>query len=170
MTYLQWLNANSAAIQAVSTVVLVVITSWYALRTHQLTSLTNEQLKLVRKAQSPDLHVSFCGALVPMTNGEVVEAFSVSGANRGILPVTVDAPFIQLPDRRTIVFPRGFFHSEVQFPCRLESGEGCTVLITAAEFRSSLQRAGYSGSVKIRAAYRDKLGTVFLSESFEATS
>ena len=84
--------------------------------------------------------------------------------------MTVDTPFIQLPDRRIIVFPGGFFHSDSKFPCRLEPGEGCSVLITVAELTSSLQRAGYSGTVKIQGAYRDKIGTVYLSEPFEASS
>lgn len=167
--YLQWLNANSAAIQAISTVVLVLVTSWYALRAHQLTSLTNEQLKLLRKSQAPDLSVSFCSAFVPMSDGQVVDAFSVSAANKGILPVTVDSPFILLPDRRTMVFLGGFFHSDSKFPCRLEPGEGCSVLIAVAELTSDLKRAGYSGHVKIRGAYRDKIGTMYLSEPFEAT-
>jgi hypothetical protein len=166
-TLLQWLNTYSAAIQAVSTVVLVAVTSWYAVRTHQLTSITNEQLKLLRRSQEPDLAVSFGGALVPMTDGQIIDAFTVAAANRGLLPVTVDAPFIKLPDHRTIVFPGGFFHSDVQFPRRLEPGEGCSVLITVDVLTSSVVRAGHSGPVKICGAYRDKIGTVFLSEPFE---
>ncbi|WP_183360872.1 hypothetical protein [Geomonas limicola] len=166
---MQWLNTNSAAIQAISTVVLVLVTSWYALRAHQLTSLTNEQLKLLRKSQAPDIGVSFCGALVPMGDGQIVDVFSVSAANKGLLSVTVDSPFIQLPDRRTMVFPGGYFHSDSIFPCRLEPGEGCSVLITVAELTSGLNKAGYSGRIKIRGAYRDKIGTMYLSEPFEAT-
>lgn len=164
---LQWLNVNSAAIQAVSTVVLVVVTSWYAFRTHQLTSITNEQLKLVRRTQEPDLKVSFRGALVPMRDGQVLEAFSLSAANTGLRPVTVDAPFIKLPDQRTLIFPNGFLHSEVKFPHRLEPGESCTVLLDIKDLRSSVTKAGYSGAVKIRGAFRDKTDTEFFSDEFK---
>lgn len=164
---LQWLNVNSAAIQAVSTVVLVAVTSWYAFRTHQLTSITNEQLKLVRRAQEPDLKVTFRGALVPMSDGQVLEAYSLSAANTGLRSVTVDVPFIKLPDRRTLVFPNGFLHSDAQFPHRLEPGESCTVLLDIGILRSSLAKAGYSGTVKIRGAFRDKTDIEFFSDEFK---
>lgn len=167
MILLQWLNTYSAAVQAVSTVALVVITSWYAFRTHQLTSITNEQLELLRRSQEPELTVSFSGALVPMSDGQIIDAFSLSAANKGLLSVTVEAPFIQLPDHRTLVFPDGFFHSDSQFPCRLEPGEGCSVLITVAVLTSSIEKASLEGTVKIRGAYRDRIGTVFFSEPFD---
>ena len=166
-TWLQWLNAYSAAIQAVSTVVLVVVTSWYAVQTHQLTSITSQQLKLLRRSQEPDLAVSFSGALVSMSDGQVVDCYSVSAANKGLLSVTVEAPFIKLPDGRTVVFPGGYFHSDAEFPRRLDPGEGCSVMITVPVLTSSVARAGHSGPVKVRGAYRDKIGKVFLSEPFE---
>jgi len=145
----------------------VIVTSWYAFRAHQLTSITNEQLKLVRRSQVPDLKVAFRGAIVPMGNGQVIEAYSISAANTGLRSVIVDAPFIKLPDKRTLVFPNGFLHSEVQFPHRLEPGESCTVLLEIGKLRSDIASAGYSGTVKIRGAFRDKTDNEFFSDEFK---
>ncbi len=166
-SWLQWLNTNSAAIQAASTVVLVAVTSWYAVRTHQLTSITNEQLKLIRRSQEPELTVSLCNAFAPMNTGQVLPTFTLTAANSGLLPLTVDVPYIQLPDRRTLVFTSGFLHSEVTFPHRLDAGESCTVLLDVRELISGLERAGFSNIVNIQGAYRDKVGTTFLSKPYE---
>lgn len=166
-SWLQWLNTNSAAIQAASTVVLVAVTSWYAVRTHQLTSITNEQLKLVRRSQEPELTVSLCNAFAPMNTGQVLPTFTLTAANSGLLPLTIEVPYIQLPDRRTLVFTGGFLHSEVKFPHRLDAGESCTVLLDVRELISGLERAGFSSIVNIQGAYRDKVGTTFFSKPYE---
>jgi hypothetical protein len=166
-SWIAWLNTNSAAVQSLSTIVLVCITAWYAIRTHQLTSITQKQLELVRKAHEPDLIVTSSGALVPVPGGDLITAFSLSAANRGHLPVTVDVPYFRLPDGKTMVFPSGFFHQDGDFPRRLEPGEGCMALVRAPELANGLVREGYTGRVELRVAYRDKVGRVYESEPFE---
>jgi hypothetical protein len=47
---IEWLNANSGAIQAASTTVLVIITAWYALSTRQL-------LRATRQSQRPYVYL-----------------------------------------------------------------------------------------------------------------
>lgn len=41
---MDWLNTNSGAVQALSTIVLVAITAWYAVRTHQMAETMKAQL------------------------------------------------------------------------------------------------------------------------------
>lgn len=48
---LSFLNQNTGAIQAVSTVILVLITAWYARLTHRLAISTEGQLELARRSE-----------------------------------------------------------------------------------------------------------------------
>jgi hypothetical protein len=48
---LDFLNENAGAIQAISTVILVVITAWYAVTTHKLAVATREQVDAYRRSE-----------------------------------------------------------------------------------------------------------------------
>ncbi|MBL0127860.1 MAG: hypothetical protein IPP83_10490 [Flavobacteriales bacterium] len=54
-TLVDWLNKNSGAIQAASTVVLVAITGWYAMLTKRLASTAREQLDDARTMRTEQL-------------------------------------------------------------------------------------------------------------------
>lgn len=163
--WINLLNANSGAIQAISTILLVGITTWYAIRTHQLTSLTRRQINIIEKAQQPDILVSLQFAMVNYT-GQVVDVLSIAAANRGQLPVTLNIPFIKFSDGRSMVFT-DFFHKEGNFPQRLEPGDGCSVLIRTSDVLAGLLKAGYTLPVNIEASYRDKVDNIFASKPFK---
>ncbi len=151
-----WLNANAGAIQALSTIALVIITMWYAAATHG-------QLKSLRKAAQPDVLVtiSFGVSTPDFTNIILIQA-----ANRGQLPVTVNPPFLQLPDGKTMAFLFGFARQDRQFPAKLEPGEGCTVQLILADFPRQFIEKGHPEPLKLRAGLRDRVGNTFLSEPF----
>jgi len=160
---LTWMNANAAAIQALSTVVLVLITGWYALRTHQLTSASQEQLALLRRAHEHDVEVTLSSALVPFPDGRTVEAFSLKAGNRGHRAVTLNEPVIVLPDDRTLVLMGNGLAPDGPFPRRLESGEGCSMVVAVADIIGALIQNGLRGKVQVRVRFSDKVDNRFES-------
>lgn len=162
----EWLNHYAGAVQAMSAVVLLFVTSWYAFRAHQLTSLTKKQLDLVEKAQRPQLKVVLQTAYLSMNDGSLVPALSLAGSNTGMLPVNIDAPFIQFPDKRTMAFLGGFLHSDSGYPQKLEPGDGCTVYINAQDILSILEKENVQ-KMHIYGALRDKPGNIYLSDAYE---
>jgi hypothetical protein len=165
---LDWLNQYSAAIQALSTVVLVVITAWYAVRTHQLATFTGEQLHLAKRTLEPDVKVGLRVALVPspVPGGPMGHLVELTAANSGVRTVTVSQPVLELEDGRNLVFTNGFYHAS-RFPSKLEAGEGCQALADMGPILASLQNAGYRQRVKVKAMFKDNLGNSFRSESWD---
>jgi hypothetical protein len=165
-----WLNTNAGAVQAIATIVLVLITAWYALRTHHLTSATQEHLRLIKRAQEPDLLVTLSFSVFFSPSGSSISCFSLSAANRGQRPVTVEDPFIQLPNGQSAYFIHGFLHQDGPFPRRLEPGEGCSVVLRLEQLVSTVVTEGMPDPVGIKGAYRDKAGNLYTSSelSFSA--
>jgi hypothetical protein len=163
---MNWLSTNTSAIQAGSAIIMAIVTSWYAFRAHQLTAITNKQLKLLQRTQKPFLDVAVETAYIAMSDGSLFPALSLKASNTGVLPVTVEAPFIQLPDKRTLVFTGGYLYGDTEYPRRLEPGDGCSVCVDAKDILSIIEKEKYRKNIKIRGAYRDKPGSPYLSKPY----
>ena len=162
-----WMNENSTAVQALATVVLVVITAVYAHQTRRLARIADKQLSAVQKAYEPDVSVLLSTALVPTPTGDVLEALNIRLGNKGAPGVTVQAPSLRLADGRQLVFPSGFFHQSSSFPTRLEQGDVCDVLIELAEVTGMVAAHLGGDTTNVTAEVRDGLGNVFESEPVE---
>lgn len=165
-SWIVWLNMNAAAVSAASTVVLVLITAWYAARTHQLVSLTSRQVRLLERANLPEVKVQVKHAMVPQL-GRLQYFLSIEAANTGQRAVTVSMPVLELPGGQHMAFIDGFAHQTMSFPARLEPGSGCSVLVDLATVIHSLQSSGRRGAVELRASFSDNAGHSFRSEKFE---
>ena len=164
--WLKWLNTNSAAIQALSTVVLVAITAWYAILTYQLSSTARRQLEMMRKSLEPHVGMSLRWGLMSSAGGGARTVFTITAANQGQQAVTVRPPELVLPNQQAVFFPT-FLHQERQFPARLEPGDGTSVVISGPHFLSALERAGYDGAVAVRSAIEDRGGRRYVSDPLE---
>lgn len=166
LEYVEWLNHYAGAVQALSAIILLFVTSWYAFRAHQLTSLTKRQLDLVEKSQKPHVQVVLETAFLSMTDGSLIPSLSMTASNTGMLPVNIGAPFIQFPDKRTLVFLNGYLHTDSVFPRKLEPGDGCTVYLNAQDILSALEKERLR-KLNVRGALRDSPGNLYLSETYE---
>ena len=78
--------------------------------------------------------------------------------NPGHIPVTLQRPGIQLPDKRTW-FPSSQ-PGGPRFLHELRPGQACTVWFPLAVFANQLKGEGFSGKVKLRGFCKDAMGTV----------
>ena len=162
MRFVEWLNTNAGAVQALATVVLVVITASYARRTKQIAEATSEQAALLRKASIPEVSIRLSmGVRVPQ-GGRV---FILSASNAGQLPVTVQQPYIKLPDGRSIVFPPGSASPTTRFPVALDRGAGCEVHVSASQVGDGLLMVGIGAPAVICAAVDDLTGRTYESNT-----
>jgi hypothetical protein len=83
----------------------------------------------------------------------------ISIANPGNRAVTIDSPYIELPDRTTLIWPNPL--SDVRFPYHLEEGQRCHVRAKMEEVKGELVKNGHSATVKLTAKIRDRTGKVY---------
>jgi hypothetical protein len=158
---IDWLNVNAGAVQALATIVLVIITIVYAVLTRQIATSARVQTEILRRASAPDVSVSFSwGFRMPGRTAVAV----LSAANEG-QAVTLTQPSLQLPDNRTLVFPDGFDYQDVHFPVRLETGNGCQAHVHMANIVEGLVRAGFQETAEIRVVFCDQAGREYISKA-----
>ena len=83
----------------------------------------------------------------------------ISIANPGNRAVTIDSPYIELPDRTTLIWPNPL--SDVRFPYQLEEGQSCHVRAEIEEVKDELVKNGHSATVKLTAKVRDRTGKIY---------
>jgi hypothetical protein len=86
----------------------------------------------------------------------------ITVTNPGSRKVTVDVPYLELPDGKNLVTPMPL--TNVSFPYRLEEGENCVIWIEMNEVKDALLKKGYSGTVRLRGKVSDATGRVFKSK------
>jgi len=87
--------------------------------------------------------------------------FIITVANPGNRAVSIDTPYIELPDRATLVWLEPL--SDVRFPYELEEGKNCHVWAEIEEVTGELVKKGHSGTVKLTAKVRDRTGKIYSS-------
>jgi len=80
----------------------------------------------------------------------------VEASNVGHRPVTLSAPFLVLPDGKSMVLLN--VGSDVDYPHELVPGRNCRIWIEAESVAEELRRAGFSGKVMLVGAFRDQSG------------
>ena len=78
--------------------------------------------------------------------------------------ITLDPPFIVLPDRRNMIFPD--IGSEVSFPASLSSGKSIHSWIPLNAVKQRLVESGFTVRVKLKTSIRDQTGKTFRSRAF----
>lgn len=86
----------------------------------------------------------------------------ITVTNPGSRKVTVNVPYLELPDGRSIVTPIPL--SNVRFPYKLEEGDNCVIWIKMNEIKSTLLKKGYSGVVKLKGKVSDGTGKTYKSK------
>jgi len=76
--------------------------------------------------------------------------------NNGHVAVTVNTPYIILPNKKTIVFPQA--SGDVSFPNELMPGRSCKIWVKSNAVMRHLRNEGYSGRVSIKVAAKDATG------------
>ena len=86
----------------------------------------------------------------------------ITAANTGNRPVTLSSAFLQLPNGKTVVFPRPL--STVNFPHELQPGKNCIVWSEPEKIAAELREEGFTGTTKLKGAYRDETGKEYMSK------
>ena len=89
----------------------------------------------------------------------------IEATNPGSRTVVLNTPGISLPDRKQIVFPNP--QSDVRFPHALAEGTKCIVWTPIALLARQLWEEGYRGKLKLRAFFRDQIGTRYKSNKMD---
>ena len=82
--------------------------------------------------------------------------------NPGDRKVTINVPYIKLPDGRSLVTP--WPTANVQFPYDLLEGKNCFLWAKESDIKQTLLEKEYSGKVKLHGAVSDATGKVFISK------
>ena len=90
---------------------------------------------------------------------------SLEVINRGKRPVVVNAPQLQLPNKKCLAFVSASCLGE--FPKRLDDGEIATLREGCDEIAGSLRRSGYSGTITLRPMVTDTTGKPFKGKKFK---
>jgi hypothetical protein len=84
-------------------------------------------------------------------------------ANIGYCPVTINAPYFELPDGRTYVPPEPL--TIIRFPFELNAGKSCSVAVRAAELMNFFGKScGYAGEVQLYGVVQDATEDVWKSK------
>jgi len=83
--------------------------------------------------------------------------------NPGERTVTIQTPYLMLPDKRSIVSP--FFTDSARYPYELHEGKNCHLWMKRKEVLDSLLNRGYKGKVRIKGAVEDLTGKVYMSKT-----
>ena len=147
MTWIAWLTAGVAAYGAILSTITLIL--------H------------IRSKQSR-LRVSVERGFLTLSTGRWSdEMFTFDARNHGETNVTLDAPQLRLPDKRTAVLPSQWLGSEVSFPHRLGPGEACKAWVPRRALAEALAEHGYKNTIKLRCFFRDRLGEEHMSAAFK---
>jgi len=86
----------------------------------------------------------------------------ITVTNPGNRKVTVNCPYLGLPDGSNIITPIPLSH--VRFPYKLEEGENCVIWTEMNEVKNTLIEQGYSGVVKLKGKVSDGTGKTYKSK------
>jgi len=86
----------------------------------------------------------------------------ITVTNPGNRKVTLNVPYLELPDGSSFLFPIPLTH--VRFPYRLEEGENCAIWIEMNDVKGYLREKGYSRTVKLKGKVSDMTGKVYISK------
>ncbi|MBE9565306.1 MAG: hypothetical protein IMF16_00965 [Proteobacteria bacterium] len=81
----------------------------------------------------------------------------MEATNAGVRPVTLKQPFIRLPTRDSVFFPRPFMEDK-PFPCELTEGASCSFMVQLKKIANAIQQQKLSGWIKVVAVFEDTLG------------
>ena len=95
------------------------------------------------------------------TSGQGLSALMliIRVANPGNRAVTIDSPYIELPDRTTLIWRNPL--SDVRFPYELEEGKSCHVWAEIEDVTGELVKKGHSGKVKLTAKVKDRTDKIY---------
>ena len=83
----------------------------------------------------------------------------ITVSNPGHITVKLNIPGIQLPDRRTLVFPNP--RTDARFPHELLPGNAYKVWPPLADLVTQLKEEGFSGKIKLVGFCEDAVGTTY---------
>jgi hypothetical protein len=86
----------------------------------------------------------------------------LEAANNGLKAVTLNSPFIRLPDGKQLIIRT--IQSNVSFPYELVPGKSCRTWLEVNQLYRTLKSNHYRGKIKICAVYRDQLDTCYISK------
>jgi hypothetical protein len=82
--------------------------------------------------------------------------------NPGDRTVTINTPYIKLPDGKSLITPWPLSH--VRFPYELAEGKNCFMWVKESEIAKNLLKQGYKGKIKLRGMVNDATGTTYKSK------
>ena len=129
-----------------------------ALSTYTLISSRLDKRRRIKVELSKRFLPADVDALTPMV-------LFIRVSNPGHVPVTLQRPGIQLPNKRT--WDPIFQPSDVHFPYELFPGQACTVWTPLVVFANQLKGEGLSGEVKLVGFCRDAMGTTHKGKCWE---
>jgi len=114
------------------------------------------------EARKRKLSVKISSGWIPQSNGRLGPEFLfITVANPGNRDVTINVPYLELPDKKTLVTPVPL--TNVRFPYRLKEGENCSIWIEINEIKNRLKESGYKGIVELKACVSDATGKIYSS-------
>jgi hypothetical protein len=140
-----WFSKHWEAIGAVATVVGLFVSIYLGFR---------------GRRRKPEVEVKMKDGFLTFTDGRLSDRMIfVEVSNTGEKIVTINVPYLQLPDNRKMVFPDP--QSDVTFPHTLEEGKCCSLWVERKEVLRSLRGYGCKGKVRVRAAVADQTDKVY---------
>jgi hypothetical protein len=116
-----------------------------------------------RKTKKRRLAVKISGGWLTYGPGALSDDMVlIDVTNPGDRMVTVNAPYLKLPGKKTMITP--IPTASVTFPHELVEGKNCLLWMKRAEVESELKKIGYSGKVRVRGAVHDATGRVYTSK------
>jgi hypothetical protein len=116
--------------------------------------------QIQRDRRRLQVRLSFGVAGVPGSEGRGIVSIDV--ANAGHRPVEVRQLYFLLPDGKQLVFLN--METTPKLPHKLDEGQSISGMVMALDFAHDLMRHELGGTLAIRAACRDGLGTVHTSQ------
>jgi hypothetical protein len=118
--------------------------------------LSTINLVSLLKEKKKRLTVKLSAGWIPTAKTNSDNLILIEVVNLGYRPVTVEAPYIILPDGKYLVMPLPRFGDK--FPYELREGKKCSFWIEEIEIRQTLKEKGYSGNLKLYAEVSDQTG------------
>lgn len=107
--------------------------------------------------------ITFSEGLLTYSSGVLDEVMLfITISNPGFRSVSINAPYIKLPDNKTVVFPDPA--SNVSFPHELKEGKSCMLWTGRDNLAGMLLQKGYAGQIRLLAEVKDETGEVYSSK------
>ena len=115
-----------------------------------------------RKTKKRQLKVKLLFGFTPIGGDLGDPMLLLKVMNPGDRTVTINAPYIKLPDGKNLITPWPLSH--VRFPYELEEGKNCVTWMKESEVRENLLKMDYTGKVELLGAVDDATDTTYRSK------